>query len=201
MLVVSLPCKCAYTEKTQVYLIVYMLDTKNIVLFMLIIILGILIGDIYFLNLQISNLLQILNDQSIKIDNLEKTIQIESTKSDLNQLPIKMILGAVVVMGLTVVFLVYGGFDTAAIADSLNISSNQVVELLNNQINTERQHFLTIIQNEKVMNSGILGHIDVCVNKLESKLKVLSSNVLNNSTSTNFNDMLSYVGKKAPVWK
>ena len=178
-----------------------MLDTKNIVLFMLIIILGILIGDIYFLNLQISNLLQILNDQSIKIDNLEKTIRIESTKSDLNQLPIKMILGAVVVMGLTVVFLVYGGFDTAAIADSLNISSNQVVELLNNQINTERQHFLTIIQNEKVMNSGILGHIDVCVNKLESKLKVLSSNALNNSTSTNFNDMLSYVGEKAPVWK
>lgn len=182
-----------------------MFETRNlliILLILLLIIISILIGDIYILNLQVSNLLDILNDQSLKIEKLEKAILIETSKTDLNQIPIKMIFGTVLVSCLVVMIMYFSGIDSTSIVNTMNVSSNQLVELVNNQIKTESHHFNTLINHEKLLTQNLLEHLNTCFNLLESKIKVLGSNLLNSTANKDYNSILSYDNNnKPPVWK
>lgn len=133
---------------------------------------------------------KIMEEMMDKLETLEHTTNIESDKSSVNLESNKWIIGTITISIIILAVIYFGGIDPGAMSNALNSSSNQMVELINTQNNTEAHHFKTLVEGQKDMSNSILTEVINQSKIIGEKLNVIINNLMKTTSKADLNDLL-----------
>jgi len=174
---------------------------NNLIISLLTLLLIILLGDLYLLNTQITTLLNLIHDQSIKIQELENLIKKESVVSSDANTTLKVITGVVAFIGIIVVLVYFGGVDMDLITTNINTTANQVVELINKKNSLDGSNIETVWIHERKIAEESLNYLNSKFDLMESKLSTILNNIYTMASSHDYNKLINNYDKTSTIIK